>query len=90
MFLTLIENGFAHQCVTNGAAAFLLRAQRMTGGATRYTFLSPGETQTEAHRPAGGTGLRDVRARLEKSFPGRWMLDSAPVAAGWQTTIELK
>ncbi len=90
VFLTLIENGFAHQRMTGAAAAFRLRMERMAEGAIRYTFLSPGEIQTDAARPAGGTGLRYVQARLEESFPGRWSLRGEPVAGGWQTVIEIK
>ena len=88
IFLTLIENGFAHQCVTNGDTAFTLNAQRCAE-MTRYTFVSPGELQIDAGRPAGGTGLRYVKARLEESFPGRWTLESERVAGGWRTTVEL-
>lgn len=93
VFLTLIENGFAHQRVTDGAggeAAFMLRREPVADGATRYTFVSPGEVQTVPVRPAGGTGLRYVQARLEESFPGKWSLCSEAVAGGWQTEIEIR
>ena len=90
VFLTLIENGFAHQRVIGGAAAFRLKMERTADGATRYTFVSPGEVQVDPARPAGGTGLRYVKARLEESFPGRWTLRDDPVAGGWQTVIEIK
>lgn len=90
VWLTLIENGFAHQRVAGAAAEYVLRMERPPGtAAVRYTFLSPGEVQTDAVRPAGGTGLRYVRARLEESFPGRWTLRGEPVAEGWQTVIEI-
>ncbi len=92
VFLTLIENGFTHQRVASGAAAFTLRMERAAdgGGATRFTFGSPGEVETESSRPAGGTGLRYVRARLEESFPGRWSLRGEAVAGGWQTVIAIR
>ena len=89
VFLTLIENGFAHQCATNDEARFALRAHRAAGGATRYIFLSPGEVQRNASRPAAAPEYRYVKARLEESFPGRWTLTGEHVAGGWQTTIEL-
>lgn len=91
VFLTLIENSFAHQRVTGEAAAFVLRLERPAGADTiRYTFLSPGEVQVDPARPAGGTGLRYVKARLEESFPGRWSLRGETAAGGWQTVIEIK
>jgi hypothetical protein len=89
VFLTLIENGFAHQRVSAGAASFRLKMERPTTGATRYTFVSPGEVQTGEERPAGGTGLRYVRARLEESFPGSWTLTGEPGGGGWRTVIEI-
>jgi len=89
VFLTLIENGFAHQRVAGGGGAFGLRMERTAAGATRFTFLSPGEVQTDAARPVGGTGLRYVQARLEESFPGRWWLNGELVPGGWRTVIEI-
>src|SRR5205807_1275122 len=78
VFLTLIENGFAHQRVTDGPSAFMLRGGHVSGGVMRYTFFSPGEVQDDAGRPAGGTGLRYVKARLEENFPGCWSLRDEP------------
>lgn len=90
VWLTLIENGFAHQRVTGATAEYVLRMERPPRtAAVRYTFLSPGEVQTDAARPSGGTGLRYVQARLEESFPGRWTLRGERVAEGWQTVIEI-
>ncbi len=90
VFLTLIENGFAHQRVSAGAAAFRMTMDRAADGVMRYVFVSPGDVQTDPGRPAGGTGLRYVRARLEESFPGCWSLRGEPVAEGWRTVIEIK
>lgn len=91
VFLTLIENGFAHQRPAETVErTFQLLAERAPDGGQRYVFLSPGEVQPRSHRPAGGTGLRYVRARLEESFPGGWTLTDGPVADGWQTTIEFE
>lgn len=90
VFLTLIENGFAHQRATDKAAAFRLTMDHAANGAIRYLFVSPGEVQTDSTRPVGGTGLRYVKARLEESFPGRWSLRGEPVASGWQTVIEIR
>lgn len=89
VFLTLIENGFAHQRVRNGVAEFKLSVKRVEGGAVRYVFLSPGDVVGDSNRPVGGTGLRYVRARLEESFPARWSLHGERVAEGWRTTIEI-
>jgi hypothetical protein len=90
VFLTLIENGFTHQRMTDGTTAFTLAGGRTADDAIRYTFLSPGQVQVDSLRPAGGTGLRYVRARLEESFPGRWSLRSQAVADGWETVIEIR
>jgi hypothetical protein len=90
IFLTLIENGFAHQRVTAAAAVFVLRMMALPGDEVRYTFLSPGEVRMELMRAPGGTGLRYVRARLEESFPGAWTLTQREVADGWETIIELR
>jgi hypothetical protein len=89
VLLTLIENGFTHQRVTDGATVFRLGVERVGGEAVRLTFFSPGEVQADPARPAGGTGMRYVRARLEESFPARWSLRSEAVAGGWASVIEI-
>lgn len=85
LFLTLIENGLVHQQAASGAA-FRLMAQP-AGAGLRYAFVSPGRTRESAGRPAGGTGLRYVKARLEESFPGRWTFSQQQTATGWETVI---
>jgi hypothetical protein len=90
VLLTLIENGFTHQRVAGGPTVFGLRMERPAADTTRYTFFSPGEVQDDAARTGGGTGLRYVKARLEESFPGRWLLRGETVAGGWQTVIEIQ
>ncbi len=90
LFLTLIENGFAHQRVAATDAAFVLRRESAADGATNYIFVSPGETREDPIRIAGGTGLRYVKARLEESFPGRWSFRDTRTEAGWETVIELR
>jgi LytS/YehU family sensor histidine kinase len=88
VFLTLIENGFAHQRTPGAApAAFRLTVESMSDGRRRCTFVSPGEKHTDPNRPEGGTGLRYVKARLEESFSGHWTFADGPVAGGWRTTI---
>ena len=89
LFLTLIENGYIHQRVRDGAAVFELSAAPRPGG-TAYTFVSPGEIKVRPGRADGGTGLRYVKARLEEGFPGRWSFAHGPhPAGGWATVIEL-
>ncbi len=91
VFLTLIENGFVHQRAAQaGPAAFRLTVERTDAGVRRYFFLSPGEVQSHSDRPAGGTGLRYVKARFEESFPGCWTLADGPATGGWQTVIEIR
>ncbi len=88
LFLTLIENGLVHQRPPDGAVFRLRVAQ--TGSGVRYTFFSPGVPREPAvHRPAGGTGLRYMKARLEESFPGRWAFSHQQAAEGWETVIDL-
>ncbi len=89
VFLTLIENGFAHQRAAEGGVTFTLRMERATEGVIRLTFISPGEMETDSTRPVGGTGLRYVKARLEESFTGGWSFRDEPVVNGWRTTIEI-
>jgi LytS/YehU family sensor histidine kinase len=89
LFLTLIENGFVHQRRSGGSTAFQLRMEQLAGLA-RFVFLSPGEMRTNPGRPAGGSGLRYVMARLEESFPQRWSFDQHAVASGWETVIEIR
>jgi hypothetical protein len=33
--------------------------------------------------------LRYIKARLEENFTGHWTLSGGPVAAGWETVIEI-
>ena len=89
LFLTLIENGFAHQRVATPAATFVLREGDPANGARNYTFVSPGEVHDDPLRTPGGTGLRYVKARLEESYPGRWGFRSCQTATGWETVIEI-
>ncbi|MDO8543327.1 MAG: hypothetical protein Q7S40_23055 [Opitutaceae bacterium] len=63
--------------------------ERPAQGVRRYVFLSPGEVHAPPGRPAGGTGLRYVKARFDESFPGGWTLVDGPAADGWQTVIEI-
>lgn len=91
VFLTLIENGFVHQRPAGAApATFRLTVERSAEGTRRCVFLSPGAVAARSDRPAGGTGLRYVKARFEESFPGQWSLIDGPAADGWQTVIEIK
>jgi hypothetical protein len=85
LFLTLIENGLMYQHADAGAA-FRLSGQA-SATEVSFSFLSPGRVRELTGRPAGGTGLRYVKARLEESFPGRWTLSQGAVDAGWQTVI---
>lgn len=90
VFLTLIENGFAHQQGAGGTGKFILQGESLASQRqVRFTFVSPGRAKEQPDRPAGGTGLRYVKARLEESFPRRWTFRDGPVAGGWQTVIEL-
>lgn len=84
IFLTLIENGLVHQRAESGAE-FRLRAH-VTDETARYEFFSPGSKRPD-DRPAGGTGLRYVQARLEESFRGQWTFSQGAVAGGWETVI---
>ena len=85
LFLTLIENGLIHQQAADGAAFRLVA--RATEGGVNFAFVSPGRTRELTGRPAGGTGLRYVKARMEESFPGRWTFSQQQTAAGWETVI---
>ncbi len=89
LFLTLIENGFSHQLLPGGPVVFKLFRSIGDGGATRYTFTSPGEVQSNGMRPPGGTGLRYVKARLEESTPGHWTFKDGAVRHGWETIVEI-
>jgi hypothetical protein len=89
IFLTLIENGFAHQRPTEGATTFVLSGETAGDGVRRYSFVSPGEIQAQPGRPVGGTGMRYVQARLEESFSGRWSLRGQSIPQGWVTIIEI-
>jgi hypothetical protein len=89
LFLTLIENGFAHQRIKETVAEFTLRQEPLPSGGFRYVMVSPGRIQAESNRAPGGTGLRYVKARLEESFPGQWTFQDGWKEAGWQTVIEI-
>jgi hypothetical protein len=88
VFLTLIENAFAHQRMDSGPAVFRLRAASRADGVC-YWFFSPGQVVARPARAEGGTGLRYIKARLEEGWPGGWRLDQAPVPGGWETIIFL-
>jgi hypothetical protein len=90
VLLTLIENGFTHQRGAEGSTVFRLELEQTIEGTNRLTFFSPGEVQVETKRSTSGTGLLYVKARLEESFPGRWSLQSEPVAGGWSSTIMIE
>lgn len=90
LFLTLIENGFAHQRVAPPGASFMLRQERAADGGLNYIFVSPGEPNEDPARVPGGTGLRYVKARLEESFPGRWTFRDGSTPAGWETVIAIR
>ena len=91
LFHTLIENGLTHLLPREGRLDFELRAETNAGG-VRYVFMAHGERQRRngAEMQREGTGLRYVKARLEESFTGQWILTSAPVPGGWETVIEIR
>ncbi|MDB6094999.1 MAG: Sensor protein lytS [Verrucomicrobia bacterium] len=89
IFLTLIENGFAHQQIRERSGTFVLRLVQMRDR-VQLRFFSPGRVVPRPGRAEGGTGLKYVRARLEESFPRRWSLAQQPVEDGWETVIEIK
>ncbi len=89
LFHTLVENGLTHLRPRDGRLRFNLR-QESSEAWIRYILRAEGERVGGACAQAGlreGTGLRYVKARLAESFPGRWLLESGPVEAGWETMI---
>lgn len=86
LLLTLIENAFSHQRLTQNNTTFVLR-EHLAHGRRKLEFFSPGEIAEHATRLGGGTGLRYVKARLEESFPGHWSLEQGPFQQGWRTVI---
>jgi hypothetical protein len=89
IFLTLIENAFAHQSVAGSDGTFRLSVES-SAEQMSFRFLSPGEIASRRDRGTGGTGLRYLRARLEESFPGSWRFSDQAVTGGWETRIEIQ
>ena len=89
IFLTLIENGFAHQEMPSSKGTFTVRTSQQPDR-VQLRFHSPGKIASQPPRSAGGTGLKYIKARLEESFPGRWTFAQGPVEHGWETVIEVQ
>jgi LytS/YehU family sensor histidine kinase len=91
LFHTLIENGLTHLLPRDGEQTFELHAERRPAS-IRYTLVANGEAVARAaaedNSTREGTGLRYIKARLEESFAGQWILEGAPVPGGWRTVIQ--
>ena len=88
LFLTLIENGFAHQKADPATGVFTLRAERRAGGVS-YEFFSPGAVRDGPGRTDGGMGLRYVRARLAETCAQGWGLEQSAAPGGWRTMVRI-
>jgi LytS/YehU family sensor histidine kinase len=86
---TLVENGLTHGYVGRMKGSFRLRREDLAGG-MRLTLFNDGVPREKKEKKGEGTGLRYVRSRLEEAFPGRWSLESRPVADGWEVALEIK
>jgi two-component sensor histidine kinase len=86
---TLLENGLTHGYAGRDRGSFVLRCCRQ-GQTVRFALFNDGAVSAPARRDADGTGLRYVKSRLEEAFPGRWRLQSGPVAGGWEVTIDVE
>jgi hypothetical protein len=92
VFHTLVEEAAARLPPAAGAQIFRLVESHGVDGRRRYELFTPA-------RPAGNedavlattaaAARRYLHARLEESYPGRWVLESGPVRDGWRTLIEI-
>ncbi len=88
MFHTLVENGISHNRFKAEDVSFCLACSRTKRG-RRYTFVTPFETRGERRKTGGGTGLKYIKAQLERVFPGRWTVASGEENGQWKTRIEI-
>lgn len=84
---TLIENGITHNDLEQQDIHFRIDFTR-NGWRRIYRVFTETATPTLPSKISEGTGLRYIRARLEESYPGRWRLQSQPVAKGWEVVME--
>ena len=86
---TLIENALTHNRYEEEDVEFTLREER-SPRTRRYIFDAPFAAAPDGSaKHVDGTGLRYVKARLEESYPGRWILRAGECDGSWRTTIEV-
>jgi hypothetical protein len=86
---TLTENGLTHGYAGRDQGVFVARC-RQSGEVMRLEFYNDSRVEPNVTPGPEGTGLRYVQSRLEEAYPGRWSLNSGPVAGGWQVNIEVR
>ncbi len=87
IILTLIENGISHSNGSTGAMRFKLMREAGLKGRT-YVVDAPGRVQTQ--EIVDGTGIKYIKARLQESYPGKWLFLHGPKLGAWQTRIEIR
>ena len=91
IFHTLIENAITHNNYRKGVIEFKLR-QQIVDEQMLFVFCSPHIAQplnSREDNQTRGTGLKYIRARLQESFAGNWILEETQGTDEWVTTITI-
>ena len=83
---TLVENGLTHGYAGRENGTFILKKIEDETSVT-YQLFNDGKTHSQSKSSGSKTGLNYIKARLEESYPGKWLLKSEAVENGWEAQI---
>lgn len=91
---TAVENGVTHSLPNaEGIITFRLLYEKNTAS-KKYILQTIAqnreENAVENTSKKGGTGLKYIKARLQESYPDKWVVSSQEIEEGWETVFEIK
>ena len=85
---TLVENGISHNHYEQPRVAFELQAETLPDRQV-FRLATPLGNGRPGERRGTGTGLKYVRAQLQRAYPERWRFESGELDHRWVSTITI-
>lgn len=86
VFLTMVENGITHDKSNSEKLIFVLEMEDLTNGKT-FTLSCPASPSSETIEE--GNGIRYIKARLQESYPDKWIYKYGNDSGKWVDRLEI-